>query len=66
MALWIRNLPYFGLKFEWHGDDHVLVTDKEGVIDIAFTRSGSKDPVAIGKLMRHLEDRMHRDAIAMG
>lgn len=66
MALWIRNLNQFGLKLEWHGDDRVLVTSgNDGVIDIAQTENGSNDPVAIGKLMRYMEDKMYRDAMAM-
>ena len=66
MALWIRNLNNFGLKLEWHGDERVLITtEKDGVIDVAETDNGSKDPAAIGRLMQRLEDEMHRDATAM-
>lgn len=66
MALWIRNLEHFGLQLEWHGDDKVLVTaEKDGVIDVAQTDSGSNDPAAIGKLMKRVEEEMHEDATAM-
>jgi len=67
MALWIRNLSHFGVNLEWHGDNRVLVTAKEdGVISVAKTLGGRRDLESIAKLMRDVEDRLHRDATAMG
>jgi hypothetical protein len=65
MALWIRNLSIFNVNLEWYGRDEIEVKGLDGeFVEVVKTSNGSNDPAAIGRLMKDVEEEMHRVACA--